>query len=48
VLRVKEHAPTFYPSVVFTFGFVVESIKEFQDASTTKGKDEKKEPSVQR
>jgi hypothetical protein len=28
VLRAKEHAPTFFPFVVFTFGLVVESIKE--------------------
>jgi hypothetical protein len=33
MLRVKERAPTPSPSVVFTFGFVVESIKELGDAS---------------
>jgi hypothetical protein len=29
VLRTKEHVPTPYPSVAFTFGLAVESIKEF-------------------
>ncbi len=29
VLRAREHTPTPYSSVVFTFGLVVESIKEF-------------------
>jgi hypothetical protein len=29
MLQAKEHTPTFYPSIVFTFGLVVESIKEF-------------------
>jgi hypothetical protein len=28
MLRTKKHAPTPSPFVVFTFGFVVESIKE--------------------
>jgi hypothetical protein len=35
VLRVKELAPTPSPSVVFTFGLVVESIKELGGASDT-------------
>jgi hypothetical protein len=30
MLQTKEHAPTPYPSVVFTFGLVVEIIKEFK------------------
>jgi len=33
VLRVKEHTPTPYPSTIFTFELVVESIKEFGGAS---------------
>ncbi len=33
MLQAKEHTPTFYPSIVFTFGLVVESIKEFGGAS---------------
>jgi hypothetical protein len=33
VLRAKERAPTPYPSNVFTFGLVVESIHEFGGAS---------------
>jgi hypothetical protein len=33
VLRIKECTPTSYPSVVFTFGLIVESIKEFGGAS---------------
>jgi hypothetical protein len=33
VLRAREHAPTPSPSVVFTFGFAVESIKELGGAS---------------
>jgi hypothetical protein len=33
VLRAKERASTFSPSNVFTFGLVVESIKEFEGAS---------------
>jgi hypothetical protein len=33
VLQAKEHTPTPYPSDVFTFGFVVEFIKEFGGAS---------------
>jgi hypothetical protein len=32
VLRAKEHAPIPYPSVVFTFGLAVGSIKEFGGA----------------
>jgi hypothetical protein len=33
VLQAKERAPTLYPSDVFTFGLIVESIKEFGGAS---------------
>jgi hypothetical protein len=33
VLWVRECTPTPYPSVVFTFGLEVESIKEFGNAS---------------
>jgi hypothetical protein len=33
VLRTKECTPTHFPSVVFTFGLAVESIKEFRGAS---------------
>jgi hypothetical protein len=33
MLQAKEHDPTPSPSVVFTFGFVVEPIKELKDAS---------------
>jgi hypothetical protein len=33
VLQAKEHAPTPSPSVVFTFGLTVESIKELKDVS---------------
>jgi hypothetical protein len=33
VLQAKEHAPTPSPSVVFTFGLGVESIKELGGAS---------------
>jgi len=33
VLRTKERAPTPFLSVVFTFGLVVESIKELRGAS---------------
>jgi hypothetical protein len=33
VLQVKERAPTFYPSIVFTFGFAVEFVQEFGVAS---------------
>jgi hypothetical protein len=32
VLQARGHTPTFYPFVVFTFGFVIESIKEFGGA----------------
>jgi hypothetical protein len=35
-VRAKECAPTPSPSVVFTFGFVVESSKELGGASLTK------------
>ncbi len=34
VLRAKKRAATPFPFVVFTFGFAVESIKEFGGAST--------------
>jgi hypothetical protein len=34
VLQTKERAPTPSPSVVFTFGFTIESIKESRGAST--------------
>jgi hypothetical protein len=33
MLQVKECVPTPFPSIVFTFGFVVESIKEFGGVS---------------
>jgi len=33
MLRAKECAPTLYPSAIFTFGFAIESIKEFGSAS---------------
>jgi len=33
VLRTREHTPTSYPSTIFTFGLIVESIKEFGGAS---------------
>jgi len=33
VLWTKERTPTFYPFVVFTFGFIVESIKELGGVS---------------
>ncbi len=33
MLRTKEHAPTPYPFVVFTFRLAIESTKEFGDAS---------------
>jgi hypothetical protein len=33
VLQAKEHTPTPYPFIVFTFGFEIESIKEFRGAS---------------
>jgi hypothetical protein len=29
VLQIKDHTPTSYPSVVFTFGLTIGSIKEF-------------------
>jgi hypothetical protein len=32
VLRAKKRAPTLYPSIVFTFGLTIESIKEFGGA----------------
>ncbi len=34
VLRVRERTPTLYPFIIFTFGLVVESIKELVGAST--------------
>jgi hypothetical protein len=34
MLRTKERTPTPFPFVVFTFGLIVESIKEFGGAST--------------
>jgi hypothetical protein len=34
MLQAKKHAPTPSPSIVFTFGLVVESIKELGGAST--------------
>jgi hypothetical protein len=33
VLQAREHTRTPYPSIVFTFGFTVEFIKEFGGAS---------------
>jgi hypothetical protein len=33
MLRAKEHAPTHFPFVVFTFGLTIESIKELGGAS---------------
>jgi hypothetical protein len=33
MLRVKEHTLTLFPSIVFTFGFVIESIKELEGVS---------------
>jgi hypothetical protein len=33
VLWTKEHTPTPYPSIVFTFGFIIESMKEFGGVS---------------
>jgi hypothetical protein len=33
VLQAKEQTPTFYPFVVFTFGFAIEFIKELGGAS---------------
>jgi hypothetical protein len=33
VLQVKERAPTYSSSIVFTFGFTIESIKELGGAS---------------
>jgi hypothetical protein len=33
VLQTKERAPTLFPSVVFTFGLAIESIKEFGGVS---------------
>jgi hypothetical protein len=37
VLRVRECAPTPSLSIVFTFGFIVESIKEFEGALSNEG-----------
>jgi hypothetical protein len=36
MMQAKECAPTPYPSIVFTFGFAVEFIKEFRGASYTR------------
>jgi len=33
MLQAKEHAPTPSPSIIFTFGFTVESIKELGGVS---------------
>jgi hypothetical protein len=33
VLQTKELTPTHYPLIVFTFGLIVEFIKEFEGAS---------------
>jgi len=33
MLQVREHTSTPFPSIVFTFGFAIESIKEFGSAS---------------
>jgi hypothetical protein len=33
MLRTRERTPTLFPSVVFTFGLIVESIKELGGAS---------------
>jgi len=33
VLQAKKCAPIIYPSIVFTFGFTIESIKKFRGAS---------------
>jgi hypothetical protein len=38
MLRTRKHAPTPSPSVVFTFIFVVESIKELGGLSTMQEK----------
>jgi hypothetical protein len=35
MLRTKEYTPTPYSSVIFTFGLIVKSIKEFKGASIT-------------
>jgi hypothetical protein len=32
-MRAKEHTPTLDPSAIFTFGFIIESIKGFGGAS---------------
>jgi hypothetical protein len=34
MLQAKEHAPTPFPFIIFTFGLVVESIKELAGASS--------------
>jgi len=34
MLQAREHIPTPYPFVIFTFGLIVESIKEFGGVST--------------
>jgi hypothetical protein len=36
VLRVRERTPTPFPSIVFTFGFAIEFIKEFGGVSVIK------------
>jgi hypothetical protein len=36
MLRAKKHTPTPSPSIVFTFGLVIKSIKEFGDVSNIK------------
>ncbi len=33
MLQAKDHAPTHFPSIVFTFGLIIESIKELGGAS---------------
>jgi hypothetical protein len=35
VLQIRECTPILYPSVVFTFGFTIEYIKEFGGALTS-------------
>jgi hypothetical protein len=35
MLQARERTPIFFPSIVFTFGFIVESIKELGGASCT-------------
>jgi hypothetical protein len=38
VLRTRERTPTLFPSHVFIFGLVVESIKELEGASQSEDK----------